>query len=86
MAYRNVLFSLLSVFLLLSLLTTTIDAHGLKGAAAAAAAAAPEEEEVISYHRQLFADQIQAIINVLQAVVTLGGLISQLLALLGLTS
>jgi hypothetical protein len=83
MAYRNFLLSLLSVFLLFVLLATTIEAHGLKGAAV------PEEtasENMDSEHRQLFADQLQPIIDTITAIITLGGLIQQLLALLGIGS
>jgi hypothetical protein len=85
MIRRNLSRPVISVFILFVLVASTIDAHGLKGATESG------EDASMQTHRELFFTELapllaplQPLIDVLTAIVTLGGLINQLLALFGL--
>jgi hypothetical protein len=87
MIRRNLSLPIISVFILLLLEASTIDARGLKGATETG-------EAELTTHRELFFNTVvppilavlNPVIDVLKAVVTIGGLITQLLTLFGLSS
>jgi hypothetical protein len=79
MASRNATLSLISVFLLLALWASTIDAHGLKGAVTNTISEEAIPEEIHHYHRQLFGDQFQSIVDFFNQIVSLVSFIQQII-------